>query len=384
MKEEALRVLNVFGINIDMNKPVRHLSIAQMQLIELGKAITKKSEVLILDEPTSSLTATESEKLFEIVEKLKQDGKTIIFISHRLAEMFQISDRVTVLRDGKYIGTYPCCDLDEERIVKLIAGEKLFEEIYSTSLNRKREQTCETVVLEAIGLNRGKLVKEVDLKLHEGEILGIYGLQGSGRTELVETLFGVHPSENGEIRIKGKPVSIRNPRSAIKMGLALITEDRKNRGIFSRMDIRDNIAVIHRKKITTCGFVLNRKKENKMCDRYTHDLSVKMADLRQNIQSLSGGNQQKVIIARILSTTPQIILADEPTRGVDVGAKAEIFAILRSLKEQKKSIIVISSELKEIVKECDRVLVMRNGSIVGEVCGHEIEEERILDYCFNG
>jgi ABC-type sugar transport system ATPase subunit len=381
---EAKKVLDMFGIDIDVNTPVKYMSIAQMQLIELGKGISKDAQVLILDEPTSSLTAMETDKLFDVLRRLKNEGKTIIFISHRLTEIFQLADTVSVLRDGKSLGFYPCCELDEDKVVKLIAGDKLYAEMVNA--DRKLVETCCTgkVAIEAVNLSRGKLVHDVNFELHEGEILGFYGLQGAGRTELVETLFGIHPADSGEIKVYGKRKVIKNPKQAINCGFAFITEDRKNKGIFAKMKIRDNVCVMHRKRITWGGFVLNNKKISKMSWKYCHDLSIKTADINQNILGLSGGNQQKVIIARMLSTEPNVILADEPTRGVDVGAKAEIFSILRSLKNMNKAIIVISSELKEVVKECDRILVMRNGRIVGEVKEPDGREEKILNFAFNG
>ncbi len=378
---EAKKLLDLFGIDVDVSVPVRSLSIAQMQLVELAKALSRKTDVLILDEPTSSLTAAESDRLFDIVAKLKADGKTMIFISHRLDEIFKIADRVTVMRDGKYIGTYPCAQLTEERVVELIAGRKLEKSALPAAAQDSRTGVP---ALEVRGLSWRNRVVDASLKLYKGEILGIYGLQGAGRTELVETIFGLNRLDAGEIFINGEKKTIKKPSQALKTGVGLITEDRKNRGIFAKMSISENIAAIHTKGITSIPGVLDWRAALRMTQRYHGELSIKMDSHKQNITKLSGGNQQKVIIARMLSRKPDIILADEPTRGVDVGAKSEIFSIFRELKKAGKAIIVISSELKEVAAECDRIIVMKNGRIVGEVTARECREEQILQYSFNG
>jgi ABC-type sugar transport system, ATPase component len=384
MDSEAKKLLDIFEIDIDLNVPIKNLSIAQMQLVELAKALSKNADVLILDEPTSSLTNAETDILFDLLQKLKTEGRTIIFISHRLTEIFQIADRLSVMRDGQYLGTFNCCDLTENKIVELIAGDKLIQEEIE-AVNRIGEDVARSAVaMEVKNLNRGKQVKDISFKLFEGEILGFYGLQGAGRTELVETIFGLYPCDSGEILIKGRPVCIKNPSNAIAEGIGLITEDRKNRGVFSKMNISENIMVLHNKAITKIGFYLDNKKIKAMTEKYHKELSIKMENNKQNILNLSGGNQQKVIIGRILSNNPDIILADEPTRGVDVGAKAEIFSIFHKLKKQGKAIIIISSELKEVVTECDRILVIRNGKIVGEVTQKENRKEQILQFAFNG
>jgi ABC-type sugar transport system ATPase subunit len=377
MDREADKLLDMFGIEIDIHIPVKKLSIAQMQLVEVAKAISWNSEVLILDEPTSSLTATEADILFGILHKLKADGKTLIFISHRLTEIFQVADSLSVMRDGCYIGTYACNDLTEEKVVELITGKK----IVRNSLNEIQDNGGK-VALEVKNLNMGNRVKDISFVLYEGEILGLYGLQGAGRTELVETIFGLHHCDNGSITVYGKPIIIKKPSQAIKAGIGLITEDRKNSGIFAKMNVSENITIIHNRLITFFKFILAKKKIAAITRRYREDLSIKMDTDNESILKLSGGNQQKVIIARMLSQSPSIILADEPTRGVDVGAKAEIFSIFQRLKHDKKAILVISSELKEIVNECDRILVMRNGRIAGEVRDKTDREGTVLHYSF--
>lgn len=380
-------MMKPFGVEIDVTVPVFELGPAQMQLIEIAKALNENAEVIILDEPTSSLTATESETLFKLLKTLKAQGKTLIFISHRMNEIFEMADRISVMRDGKYLGTYNADEVDENRLVQLIAGEERYHEIYSQNDSKKTmeiQRTDDNAVLEVNHLNRGKWVQDASFRLYRGEILGLYGLQGSGRTELVETIFGLYGKPDGEIKVNGKAVEIRNPEDAIHEGFGLITEDRKNRGIFSLMNIRENIAVIHKRKITKGKVFLDDRKIDDLSNQYVNAFSIKMDTIKESILNLSGGNQQKVVLARTLSTEPLIILADEPTRGVDVGAKSEIFALLNKLRNEGKSIIVISSELKEIIKECDRVLVLHNQRIVGEVIERENREEKILQYAFNG
>ncbi len=386
MTDKSKEILGVFDIQIDINAPLSSLSTAEAQLIEIAKAIGTKAEVLILDEPTSSLTAVEASLLFDALKKLKNEGTTIIFISHRLTEVFQIADRISVLRDGKYLCTNNCCDIDEDEIIKQITGEKLYNEIYSNPTVRHELSSSSKTVLEVKNLKRGPLVNNISFKLKEGEILGIYGLQGSGRTELLETLYGIHPASSGEIYLFDEklPTKINSVKKAIKRGIGSINEDRKDCGIFSKMSIVDNIAVIQNEKICKPPYVLNKDKMNDLANTYCDMLSVKKSSIYELITNLSGGNQQKVLIARMLSTLPKILLADEPTRGVDVGAKAEIFKIFNKLRDQNISIIIVSSELQEVIAECDRILVMRKGKIVGEVIDYQNREEQILKYSFTG
>lgn len=381
---QVKELVSQFGVDIDVTVPVINLGSAQMQLIEIAKAIMEDAEILILDEPTSSLTAAEADVLFKILRDLKKQGKTLIFISHRMNEIFEMADRITIMRDGSYIGTYEVQDIDEKELVKLIAGNKRFSELYAEEIGDKEVEEKKDVLLEVNHMSCGTYVNNESFVLHKGEILGLYGLQGSGRTELVESIFGLHGKVEGEIKVKGKTFSISKPADAIKAGFGLVTEDRKNRGIYALMNIRENIAAIHREKITDARFVLNSKKIDSISNEYVKALSVKIDSLQESILNLSGGNQQKVILARMLSTNPEVVLMDEPTRGVDVGAKAEIFSIIKELKEQGKGILVISSELQEVVKECDRILVLRNGKIVGEVISRENRENDILQLAFNG
>ncbi|TFG60743.1 MAG: sugar ABC transporter ATP-binding protein [Spirochaetales bacterium] len=353
-----------------------------MQIVEIVKAINLNADLLILDEPTSSLTIKETEILFTNLRKFRDRGVTIIFISHRLEEVFEIIDRISVLRDGRYLGTFEASRITPKEVVTLIAGKELLKELEHRQSSE--ECACPEVVLAAKNLSRGKYFRNIDFELFQGEILGFYGLQGSGRTEIMETIFGMYKPESGEIYIKGKPVTIESPGDAIHKGLALIPEDRRRAGIFQNMDVKDNIAIIHKRGISKFSF-MQKSKVFAIAAEYARKLSIKITGISQMVRQLSGGNQQKVIISRCLSTKPSILLMDEPTRGIDVGTKAEIFKILRKLKtEENLSIIIVSSELQEVVAECDRVIVMFNGQISGTLTGTDITKEKVLQYAFSG
>jgi ribose transport system ATP-binding protein len=320
--------------------------------------------------------------LFENLKKLQASGVTIIFISHRLEEIFEISDRISVLRDGKYLGTFDKEKISQEEVVSLIAGKKLYEELIKREINYKLKDN--TIVLQVDNLARSKFFTNISFKLFEKETLGFYGLQGSGRTEIIETIFGLHRPDMGDMYLFGEKVKFKKTGDAIKKGLALVPEDRRKYGLFESMSVKDNMALIIIKALSILSFIMNSK-ILKTANTFTKKLEIKMTSLNQRVKNLSGGNQQKVIIARWLSANPRILLMDEPTRGIDVGAKAEIYKILRNLKEEEnKSIIIISSELPEVMAECDRVIVMRNGRIAGEVTGEDINEEKILTLAFSG
>ena len=383
MNARAVKMLEDFGIDIDVKLKLKYLSVAQMQMVEIAKAVSQKVNVLILDEPTSALTVKETDTLFKNIYRLKEQGVTILFISHRLEEILEVSDEISVLRNGKYLGTFQTKDTNANEIVTLIAGKELAQEYLAQP--RKAGKIETEVVLEVENLKRGKKVDGISFKLHKGEILGFYGLQGSGRTEMLETLFGLYKKDHGTIKLYGKKSEIRNAGQAICQGIAFIPEDRKLSGIFNKMNILENMAIIHDKAITAGGFFLKPKSIRRIAEKYVQNLCIKCTSPKQLIGNLSGGNQQKVIVSRCLSTEPDIILLDEPTRGVDVGAKAEIYDILKSLKnDEGKSIVIVSSELPEIILLCDRVMIMRNGRITGELEGDEIAKEQILQYAFNG
>ena len=373
--EEVGEIFTSFGVDIPLQAKVRDLSVAKQQLVEIAKAVAFHSEVLVLDEPTSALTIAEAKHLFAILRKLARDDTTIVFISHRLEEVFEIADRITVLRDGKYVATLRREETNPEEIVRLMVGKSFFEVFHY----EPPAQQPQKVVLEVRNLSRGNFFRNVSFSLYEGEILGIYGLQGSGRTELAETLFGLFPPDQGEILLSGKPVRIRSVQEAICLGMAMVPEDRRRTGIFPNMDVRENICVVKASQLAKGG-LLPPAALMATAFPLVKKLNIKTPGLWQMVRNLSGGNQQKVIVARWLAVQPRILIVDEMTRGIDVGAKQEMYRIVQNLRKEGISIIFISSELPEIVGLCDRVLIMHKGRVAGEVKRKEISQEKILAY----
>jgi ribose transport system ATP-binding protein len=380
MISQCNEVFNSLRVDINPRTLVRNLSIAEKQIVEIAKAISLESDVLIMDEPNSALTLTETENLFDNLRRLKEKGVTIIFISHRIEEVFKISDRISVLRDGKYMGTFETKETSFDDIVTLIAGKKLLIE-----LSKSHESTTKSkkIVLKVKNLSRDKYFNNVNFELHEKEILGIYGLQGAGRTELLETIFGLERADSGDIIAFGKNIQIKNPKDAIKSGFAMVTEDRRGTGLFTNLDVKDNIGISSTQDISQFG-IIKRQTILTMAREFVKMIEIKVRSISQLVRNLSGGNQQKVIIARWLATKPKIFLMDELTRGIDVGAKAEIYRILRQLREEGLSILLVSSELPEVLAECDRILVMRNGTLVADFPRDQATKEKILRFALTG
>ena len=368
---DAQEILDRLNLDVDARTEVLGLSIAQQQMVEVAKALSLEADLIAMDEPTSALTGPETEVLFEVMRSLRGQGVGLIFISHRLGEVFQIADRVTVLRDGQHIGTEPIEALDEDRVVKMMVGRDLGE------LYPKEPAQQDEVVLEATNLEDGHELRGVDLKLHRGEILGIAGLVGAGRTALAETLFGIHPATKGEVRINGQPVKIKSPAEAIRAGMGFVPEDRKQQGLFLNMAVRENIVMSAMDKITRWGMV-NFKRADRISHEFVEKLDIRTPSLRQRIRNLSGGNQQKVIIARWLTLNPRVLILDEPTRGIDVGAKAEIHNLMNQLAKDGVGVLMISSELPEIMGISDRMLVMREGRVTGEFSRDEATQDDIM------
>jgi ABC-type sugar transport system ATPase subunit len=378
---EASKILDSIGANVSPREMISRLSISEQQQVEIAKAISMNAWLIIMDEPTSALTHRETAQLFKNLFYLRdQKGVTIIFISHRLEEVFEVSERITVLRDGKYLGTQRTADTRPGEIISLIAGRQLASELART---RQKKERSARVVLQVRNLSWGRHVVKADLSLYEREILGIYGLQGAGRTELLESIFGIHRPDEGEILVNGRTTAIVSPKVAIANGIAMIPEDRRRAGLFANFSVKDNIGVAILENINVLGFIMFRRMAE-VAQRFIRTIGIKVKDVGQIIGSLSGGNQQKVIISRWLATKPKIFLMDEPTRGIDVGAKVEIFSILRTLREDGLSIILVSSELEEVISESDRLLVMRNGRIVANLTGDEINKETVLHYAMQG
>jgi ribose transport system ATP-binding protein len=378
---EAAKILESIGANVSPKELVDRLSISEQQQVEIAKAISMNAWLIIMDEPTSALTHRETAQLFKNLLYLRDEKRvTVIFISHRLEEVFEISERITVLRDGKYLGTKVTRETQAEEIVSLIAGSQLASELMR---EHERQAHSGRAALEVRNLSWGRHVRKVDFTLYEREILGIYGLQGAGRTELLETIFGIHRPDGGDIIVYGRSTTIRSPKVAIENGIAMVPEDRRRAGLFTNFSVKDNIGVAILEKANLFGFIIFRKIAE-IALRFIQTIGIKVQDMGQIIGSLSGGNQQKVIISRWLATKPKIFLMDEPTRGIDVGAKVEIFSILRKLRTDGLSILLVSSELEEVISESDRLLVMRNGRIVASLVGDEINKATVLRYAMQG
>ena len=373
--EESKKLLNNLGIDIDPATQVRDLSVAYQQLTEIAKAVSKNVKVLILDEPTATLSDNEVRLLLNLVRTLRSQGVAIIYISHRLEELFEIADVVTVMRDGQYIDTLPVKDVTREQLISLMVGREMGE-----NYPQGRYGTDE-VVLEARHLTNKK-IKDISFQLHKGEILGFSGLVGAGRTETARAIFGADAC-TGEIYVNGQKAEIRSPQDAVRYGIALITEDRKSQGLLMKLTVRENVTVASLKQLLGRGPSLSRTKEKEIVEKYRGDLNIKTPSIEQRVSNLSGGNQQKVVLAKWLMTNSDIIIFDEPTRGIDVGVKFEIYQIMKDLAASGISIIMISSDLPELIGVSDRIIVMKEGRIAGELSGDEITQEQVLSYALS-
>lgn len=374
MYEETKKVFDKLEINVDPKTKMGKLSVSQRQMVEIGKAVSYNAKILVLDEPTSSLTQEEVDHLFKIINRLRDQGCAIVYISHKMEEILAISDDVTIMRDGQWIATKTAAELTTDKIIKLMVGRDL--------TNRFPPKTNEMgeVILEVKNLT-GKYMPSVinaSFELHKGEILGIAGLVGSRRTELIETIFGIAHRSEGEILLHGKPVNNKDSRTAIKNGFALLTEERRSTGIFGGLNIMFNSIIANIDSYTKFG-LLNNKKMAEDTKWVIDSMNVKTPSQKTYIRSLSGGNQQKVIIGRWLLTDPEILLLDEPTRGIDVGAKYEIYQLIIELASKGKGVIMVSSEMPELLGICDRILVMSNGRVSGITETWELDQEKIME-----
>lgn len=374
MYNDTIKIFKDLDIDVDPREKVGNLSVSQMQMIEIAKAVSYSSKVIVMDEPTSSLTEKEVEHLFRIIEKLKKDNVAIIYISHKMEEILKISDEVTVMRDGQLIGTKHASELTTDIIISMMVGRDM-----SNRFPPKRNHPGK-VILEVEGLTENKKfgLKDVSFKLRKGEILGIAGLVGSKRTEIVEALFGMRKIDNGTIKLHGKEVENKHPRSAMENGFALVTEERRSTGIFPQLSINFNSVISNIEAYKVNGCFLSDKKMSKDTKWVIDSMNVKTPSEKTNIGSLSGGNQQKVIIGRWLLTNPEILMLDEPTRGIDVGAKYEIYQLINDLASKEKGIIMISSEMPELIGVTDRILVMSNGKVAGIVDSKNTTQEEIM------
>ncbi|MCC8179902.1 MAG: sugar ABC transporter ATP-binding protein, partial [Planctomycetes bacterium] len=372
----AAELLKRLNIDIDPEAKVATLTTGYQQIVEIAKAVVRNPKVLIMDEPSAPLTNNEVESMLEIVRTLVSDGVGIVYISHRLDEIFQIADCVSVLRDGQYIDTKIVADTNRDEIISLMVGRTL-NETYP-----ERKPVTGDVMLELDNVS-GNGVRNISFNLRRGEILGLGGLVGAGRTELAALIFGNAKLTGGEIRLNGKRLQIRSPAEAIASGISLVPEDRKNQGLILNMTVRDNITMATVKKLSNRIF-LNRGNEEKHSQRYIRDLNIKTPSSRQLAKNLSGGNQQKVVLGKWLGTDPDILIFDEPTRGIDVGAKQEIYRLMDDIVKSGKSILMISSEMEELMGMSDRVVVLSKGRVTGEVERRDFSQERIMRHAVEG
>lgn len=376
MVRESEAVFQKLHISIDPNELVRNLTVGYQQMVEIAKAIQQDVRILIMDEPSAPLTAVEAESLFKIVDTLKESGVSIIYISHRLDEIFRLSDRITVLRDGHYIKTVNTKETNVDELISMMVGRTLNEK-FPPRKNCIQDET----ILQVKNLF-GNGDQDISFSMRKGEILGLGGLIGAGRTELAQMIFGVVPKISGQIVFKGKEISPQNPRNAIEMGIALVPEDRKQEGVLLGMSINQNINMPIYKRISRFS-VIDREKEHSVADTYVKELGIKTPSIDQLSKNLSGGNQQKVVLAKWLAANSELIIFDEPTRGIDIGAKYEIYKLMNDLVEKGKTILLISSEMEELMGMSDRILVLAEGKITGELTRESFSQETIMNYASN-
>ncbi|MCK6578920.1 MAG: sugar ABC transporter ATP-binding protein [Anaerolineae bacterium] len=372
---QAQALLDSLHLDIAPRTRVGDLTVARQQMIEIAKALSYNAEVLIMDEPTAALTESEIDELFRVIRDLRAKGVGIVYISHRLEELKRISDRITVMRDGHYIDTIPIADAMIDQIISMMVGREIYE-----SAPEVPEDRGQPTVLEVHGLNRGRVLKDINFSLKQGEILGFAGLMGAGRTEVARAIFGADPIDSGEIHINGRRVHIASPNDAVKHGIGYLSEDRKRYGLTLKMDVETNVVLASMSRFLTALGVVRRGKTAEAAQHYVKALSIRTPGIQQRVKNLSGGNQQKVVIAKWLTADTDILIFDEPTRGIDVGAKSEIYRLLNELAAQGKSIIMISSELPEILRMSHRIVVMCEGRITGELSAAEATQEQIMRF----
>jgi rhamnose transport system ATP-binding protein len=368
---DARRYLDMLGVSLDVTRPMRGLSIANQQMVEIARSLASDSKLIIMDEPTAPLTPREVDTLFNIARRLREEGRTIIFISHRLEEVRMLCDRVTIFRDGAHIATQTIDSISDDEIIKLMIGRTLKKYM------RKHMAAIGETALEVSNLSLSGAFEDVSFTLRRGEIIGLGGLVGAGRTDVARALFGVAPAASGQISIGGVGATINKPSEAIELGLSFVPEDRAGHGIFSTLSVEHNLTAAIPNLIAPSGFI-SRKREHGISSQAVDDLSIRLASLRQPIVELSGGNQQKAILARWLLTEPKILILDEPTRGIDIGVKAEFYDMIGDLAEAGRAILLISSELPELLSLCDRILVMSEGRITAEFPRETATQESIM------
>ena len=371
MRQEVKKILDRLGVNIDPGQRMNELSVGQQQMIEIAKALMVDAKVIIMDEPTAALTQSETTVLFQVVNSLREKGVSIVYISHRMEEIFELCDRITVLRDGSYIDTKKICDTDMNDVVKMMIGREIGER-YPV-----REAKIGSVAFEVKGLTCPGVFENVSFQVHSGEVLGVSGLMGAGRTEIMQAIFGNMPHVTGEIFLDGMKIQNRNPQEAMKNGIGFITEDRKVEGLMLEESIMKNISIANLGRISKSG-VLNKGSEEALVKKGIEELHIKCFGPQHECNNLSGGNQQKVVFAKWIYTDPKVLILDEPTRGVDIGAKKEIYSIINDLAEKGVAIIMVSSELPEVLGMSDRIMVVREGLVRGILQKEEANQENIM------
>lgn len=371
MYGEAREILGRIRVELDVKRPVNELSVAQQQMVEIAKALSVNAKIIVMDEPSATLTDHELTSLFDLIRTLRRQGIGLIYISHRLEEVFEIGNRVTVMRDGKYVATKDVCDLTREDIIKMMVGRELTEEYPKQFFDLGQER------LRVEGLSREGAFRDVSFSLRTGEIVGLTGLVGAGRTEVARAIFGADRKTAGTVYLDGQPIEVRSPQDAIRHGIGLLTEDRKNQGLVLGMTVRENTTLANLRALVRGPFI-DRKREREVAQGYVRDLQIKTPTIEQTAQNLSGGNQQKVVLAKWLFTESKVLIFDEPTRGIDVGAKAEIFKLMNALVERGVVVLMISSELPEVLGMCDRIMVMHEGRLAGELMRNEATQEAIM------
>ena len=376
MIRRTREVVKSLEIDIKPETKIKELSVAQMQMVAIAKAIAFEAEVIIMDEPTSAITTKEVEQLFRIIRKLKAQNKSIVYISHKMDEIHEISDQITILRDGNLIGTMETKKAKEETIIQMLVGRDL-SNMYVKTKKKLEDYDPDEVLMSVESLTRNGEFRNIDFKLKRGEILGIYGLMGAGRTEVVETIFGLRKRESGKVFVKGKEV--HSVKECIRNGVAFITEDRKDQGLNLIETVKNNIALVYMDLILSKMGIISAKKENKIADEYIKKLKIKTSSKETKVGTLSGGNQQKIVIAKWMLGEPDILIMDEPTRGIDIGAKAEIYQLMNEVANRGKAIIMISSETPELLGVSDRVIVMHEGVITGTFSVQEVTQEKLVD-----
>ncbi|SHK57665.1 sugar ABC transporter ATP-binding protein [Desulforamulus aeronauticus] len=377
LNQRAQAIINDLGIKIDVKKPVSGLSIGQRQIVELAKALATEAKLIVMDEPSATLSGEEFETLVRVIEGLKAKGITVIYISHRLEELFRVGDRVTVLRDGRHITTTDLRELNQDQLVELIIGHTL-----SKGKNESSVMVTGEEIISLTDVSTSKLTA-INLALNKGEILGLYGLVGSGRTEVLRVIYGVDKPLQGHVKIRGKKASFKCPADAIKSGIAMVPENRKTQGLVLNLSVWENSIISSLRMFTQTGVLKYSKMYNKVSE-YVGKLKIVTPSIKTPVRNLSGGNQQKVVIAKWLIRKSTILLFDEPTQGIDIGAKEEVYSIIKDLASKEFGVVVASSELEELLQLCDRILVMYNGKVAGEFRKDNFQEETILRYAVAG